>query len=173
MSTSPDKSPLGAGLRLASPASHSRLDHSFFENEVRPMLGSILLKKGWVTPERLDVALEEVSRTGMRLGEILLSRSWLFEPELAAALAEQFNLPYVDLATKSVDRGVAELLPLEVARRMFVVPVRFLADDSIQVAVADPSDADAQKLEQILRRPVSLAVGERSAIQACWSYLRH
>ena len=137
------------------------------------MLGSILLRKGWVTAERLDAALEEGSRTGMRLGEILLSHAWLFEPELAAALAEQFDVPYVDLAAKSVDRGVAELLPLEVARRMFAVPVRFLADDRIQVAVADPGVADVKALEQILRHPVDLAVGERSAIQGCWIFLRH
>src|SRR5947209_8019576 len=111
MAPQPNTSPLGAGLRLAPSARSARLDHEYFENEVRPMLGSILLKKGWITRERLDAALEEGRNSGMRLGEILLTRSWIFEPELAHALAEQFDLPYIDLSAKSFDPTVAALLP--------------------------------------------------------------
>src|SRR3979411_2086775 len=78
-----DKRYLGGGLRLASgSAAPLRLDHSYFEHEVRPMLGSILVQKGWITHERRDAALAEVKVTGMRLGETLLARGWLFEPEL-------------------------------------------------------------------------------------------
>jgi len=125
--TSPDKRYLGGGLRIASgSAAPLRLDHGYFEHEVRPMLGSILVQKGWITHERLDAALQEVKVTGMRLGETLLSRGWLFEPELASALAEQAGLRYVDLVRHPLDPSAARLLPLEVARRMFVVPVRFV-----------------------------------------------
>lgn len=167
MSTSSPKPPLGAGLRLASPG---RLDHSYFENEVRPLLGSILLRKGWVTPERLDAALEDHA-SGMRLGEILLSRGWLFESELAHALAEQFELEYIDLMARKVDGSVARLLPLEVARRMYAVPVRLLLDGRILVAVADPTDVDVDALEQVLRHGVTLVVGERTAIQSSWRHV--
>ena len=53
--TSPDKRYLGGGLRIASgSAAPLRLDHGYFEHEVRPMLGSILVQKGWITHERLD-----------------------------------------------------------------------------------------------------------------------
>src|SRR5205807_861572 len=145
-----------AGLRLAPSARSARLDHEYFENEVRPMLGSILLKKGWITRERLDAALEEGRNSGMRLGEILLTRSWIFEPELAHALAEQFDLPYIDLSAKSFDPTVAALLPLEVARRLFAVPVRFVGADGIQVAIADPTDIDVELLERVLKHRVEL-----------------
>ena len=84
---------IGGGLRTASGSpAPLRLDHGYFEHEVRPMLGSILVEKGWVTHERLDAALEQARLTGMRLGETLLARGWLFEPELASALAEQAGL---------------------------------------------------------------------------------
>ncbi|MGB8003922.1 MAG: hypothetical protein WCF27_06625 [Gaiellaceae bacterium] len=169
--TSSDKRFVGGGLRLASgSASPLRLDHSYFEHEVRPMLGTILITKGWITHERLDAALEEVKVTGMRLGETLLTRGWLFEPELAAALAEQAGLRYVDLVRHPLDPAAARLLPLEVARRMFVVPVRFVAGGRIEVAVADPADVDIEALEQILGRGVDVLVGERSAIQEAWRY---
>jgi type IV pilus assembly protein PilB len=168
MATQPNTSPLGAGLRLAPSAQPARLDHEYFEKEVRPMLGSILLKKGWITRERLDAALAEGRNSGMRLGEILLSRSWIFEPELAHALAEQFDLPYIDLSAKSFDPTVAALLPLEVARRLFAVPVRFVGTDGIQVAIADPTDIDLELLERVLKHRVQLVVAERTAIQAAW-----
>ena len=109
----------------------------------------------------------------MRLGEVLLSRGWIFESELAHALAEQFDLPYIDLAAKSVDPTVAGLLPLEVARRLFAVPVRFVGEDGIQVAIADPTDVDAALLEGVLRQRVELVIAERSAIQTAWRKLQH
>jgi hypothetical protein len=166
-----DKRYIGGGLRTASgSAVPLRLDHGYFEHEVRPMLGSILVQKGWITHERLDAALEEVKVTGMRLGETLLARGWLFEPELAAALAEQAGLRYVDLVRHPLDPSAARLLPLEVARRMFVVPVRFLESGRIEVAVGDPADVDVDLLERVLGRGVDLVVGERSAIQDAWRY---
>src|SRR5205809_5825003 len=148
--TSSDKRFIGGGLRLASnSAAPLRLDHSYFEDEARPLLGSILLQKGWISHERLDAALEQAKVSGMRLGETLLARGWLFEPELASALAEQFGLRYVDLVRHPLDPSAARLLPLEVARRMFAVPVRFTDSGAIEVAVGDPGDADVDGLEQI------------------------
>src|SRR6266487_5114560 len=154
-----DKRYVGGDLRTASgSAAPPRLDHSYFEHEVRPMLGSILVQKGWISHERLDAALAEVKVTGMRLGETLLARGWLFEPELASALAEQASLRYVDLVRHPLDPKVARLLPLEVARRMFAVPVRFTDSGAIEVAIGDPGDADVDGLEQILGRRVDLVV---------------
>ena len=170
VATSQDKGFIGGGLRTSSAAAPLRLDHGYFENEVRPMLGAILVKKGWITHERLDAGLAEARASGMRLGETLLTRGWLFEPELANALAEQFGMRYVDLVRHPLDPAAARLLPLEVARRMFVVPVRFMDDGRIEVAVADPADVDGDALERILNRGVELVVGERSAIQEAWRY---
>ena len=167
-----DKRYIGGGLRLASGATAPRLDHGYFEEEVRPMLGTILLKKGYVTNDKLDAALEAARISGMRLGETLLARGWLFEPELACALAEQFGLRYVDLVRHPLDPGAARLLPLEVARRMFAVPVRFMDSGAVEVAVGDPADVDQAALEQVLGRRVEVVVGERSVIQSSWRYLR-
>ena len=134
------------------------------------MLGWVLVKRGLITEEQLDVGLADVKRTGMRLGEVLLSRGWLFEGDLARALAMQFELEYVDLLAQSVDQYVARMLPLEVARRMFAIPVRWVGN-GILVAVADPGDVDVPALEQILKHDVTIAVGERTAIQSSWRYL--
>ena len=172
MSGGTDKRFIGGGLRLATgSAAPPRLDHGYFEEEVRPRLGTILLKKGWISNDKLDAALEASRISGMRLGETLLSRGWLFEPELACALAEQFGLRYVDLVRHPLDPRAAALLPKEVARRMFAVPVRFFESGAVEVAVADPGDADVDALEQMLGRRVELVVGERSVIQDAWRYM--
>ena len=108
MATSQDKRFIGGGLRTSSAAAPLRLDHGYFENDARPMLGAILVKKGWITHDRLDAGLAEARASGMRLGETLLMRGWLFEPELASALAEQFGLRYVDLDPGDVDQDAIE-----------------------------------------------------------------
>jgi MSHA biogenesis protein MshE len=164
---------VGGGLRLAAGAAAPlRLDHGYFEDEVRPRLGSILLKKGWISHDKLDAALEASRISGMRLGETLLSRGWLFEPELASALAEQFGLRYVDLVRHPLDPRAARMLPLEVARRMFAVPVRVMDSGVVEVAVGDPGDVDVDAMAQILGRQIEIVVGERSVIQDSWRFMR-
>src|SRR5919201_2893915 len=98
MSGGTDKRFIGGGLRLADQsAAPPRLDHGYFEDEARPLLGSILLKKGWLSHDKLDAALEASRISGMRLGETLLSRGWVFEPELPGGLAGQSRLRFVGL----------------------------------------------------------------------------
>jgi hypothetical protein len=155
----------------AGAAAPARLDGPFFESEVRPFLGTILVRRGWVTQERLDTALAECAATKRRLGEVLLERGWLFENELANALAEQSGLKYVDLVAQGVDPVAAALLPADFARHYFVVPVRLLPDDRILVAAAEPDDADVAVLETILQRTIVLAVAERTAIRGAWRHV--
>jgi Type II secretion system (T2SS), protein E, N-terminal domain len=154
---------------LPFPTRPSRLDHEL-RVDLRPFLGTILLRRGRVTQERLDAALDEVERTGRRLGDILLERGWLYECELAQALAEQNGLQYVDIAARSVDPAVAEKLARDFAEHFRAVPVRLLGTGAVLVAVADPADADVEVLRILLGCDVVLAVGELSAIRHAWRY---
>ena len=51
----------------------ARLDHTFFDNEPRSHLGAMLLRKGLITNDELDRALEE-KQQGELLGEALVIR---------------------------------------------------------------------------------------------------
>jgi hypothetical protein len=167
-----DKRYVGGGLRLASGAAAPRLDHGYFEEEVRPRLGTILLRKGWISHDRLDAGLEAPGSAACASGRRCLravgcsSPSWRLRSPNSSACATSTSC-----ATRST-RGGAAPAALEVARRMFVVPVRFMESGVLEVAVGDPSDADADALEQVLGRRVELVVGERSVIQDAWRYLR-
>lgn len=154
---------------LPFPTRPPRLDHAF-KHDLRPFLGTILLRRGRVTQDRLDAALDEVERTGRRLGDVLLRRGWLYESELAQALAEQNGLDYVDIAAKSVDPAVARRLPRDFAEYLRCVPVRTMVSGAILVAVVDPADVDLEVLRILMRGDVEIRVGELSAIRSAWQH---
>jgi len=103
-------------------------------------LGSLLLRDGVLTTEQLEQALTEKDGTGRRLGEIVVSRGWASASAVAKLLAEQHGLEYLDLGGAVIEPTVAGLLPEKYARRCEALPVRFLAQDLVLVAVADPTN---------------------------------
>jgi hypothetical protein len=80
------------------------------ENVWRP-LGELLVDKGLVTREELDLALAEQSESGRLLGAILVERGFVSGPALAVALAEQYG---VEL---EAERGFGTGLWAEIDRR--------------------------------------------------------
>ena len=74
-------------------------------------LGELLVDKGLVTKDELELALAEQSESGRLLGAILVQRGYVSGPALAIALAEQYG---VELAT---ERGFGTGLWAEIDRR--------------------------------------------------------
>ena len=130
-------------------------------------LGDLMVSKGFITVDQLSKALVESRETGELVGRVLLRHRWVFEDELARALAEQWKLPYVRLASVGVDQQVMRLLPREVGARFAAVPVRFV-DQSVQVAFADPSDPEALAAVRDHLPSIVLAVAEFSDIRMLW-----
>jgi type IV pilus assembly protein PilB len=106
-------------------------------------LGSLLLRDGLLTAQELEQALTEKDANGHRLGEIVVGHGWVAAATVAGLLAEQHGLEYVDLAKAAVEPDAAGLLPEKYARRYEALPLRFLADDIVLVAVADPTNVIA------------------------------
>jgi type IV pilus assembly protein PilB len=124
-------------------------------------LGSLLINRGLLNVEQVKQAFEEQQLTGKRLGEIVVAHGWVTAQDLAKALATQAGLEYVDLSETELDTAVARLLPKELAIRYEAVPVRFLADDLLLVALADPTDVGrADDLRLALGHNVRLAVSD-------------
>ena len=136
--------------------------------ERRPVLGSLLLRDGLVTEDELDAALaqQRLSST-RRLGEILVARGALSEAQVSRALAEQHELPFVELEELDIDPAARALLPVELARRHSALPVSYLADGSVLVAVADPTSAIRDdELRAALGVAVQYAVAVAAEIEA-------
>ena len=75
------------------------------------LLGELLVERGLLTEEELELALAEQRRTGRRLGEIAVARGCISGPALAVVLADQLG---VDIET---ERGFGSGLWHEIARR--------------------------------------------------------
>ncbi|MDX6506144.1 MAG: type pilus assembly protein PilB [Gaiellaceae bacterium] len=148
----------------------ARLDHSFFENEPRSHLGALLLRKGLLTNDELDRALEQ-REPGELLGEALVRLRIAFEDDIARVLAEQAGVEFVDIGVTSVDHRAAELLNRQQAEEFRAIPIRLHPDDTVSVAVADPTDTTLlPKLKLALgARDVRLLVTMQSALRAAWA----
>jgi type IV pilus assembly protein PilB len=124
-------------------------------------LGSLLINRGHLTVDQVKQAFEEQTLTGNRLGEIVVGHGWVSSTDLARALAEQAGLEYVDLSETEPDPAAAILLQKDLAFRYQAVPVRFVDEDLLLVAVADPSDVGrADDLRLALGHNVRLVVSD-------------
>ena len=131
-------------------------------------LGELLVRKGIITREQLSQALVESRQSGDVVGRVLIRNGWVFESELARVLAEQWSIPYVNLASVGVDRSALMLMPRELGRRCAAVPVRFFASE-LRVAFADPSDPETiAEVQGHLASPIQPAIAELSEIDAIW-----
>ena len=145
-----------------------RLDHTFFDREVRPHLGSILLDKGFVTSEQLDRALAERAQ-GELLGETLVRLGYVFEEDLARVLAEQAGVPYLNLQAVDVDRYAAAMVPRQLGETLLALPVRFTPEGGLVIAVADPTDERLmRRLAAEIKCPIVLNVAAASCIRSGW-----
>jgi type IV pilus assembly protein PilB len=130
-----------------------------------PALGALLLRDGSLTVEQLEQALRDKDTSGRRLGEILVDRGYVTPTQVSRVLAEQHELPFIDLARETIDIGAAGLLPESLARRYNAIPVRFLDDGAVLVAVNDPTNVMASDdLRIALGAPVRVGVASADAI---------
>lgn len=107
-------------------------------------LGELLLEKGLVTPDELELALAEQNETGRLLGAILVDRGYVSGPALAVALAEQYG---VELNT---ERGFGTGLWAEIDRRHRAGRGR--ADGDVAEAEGQPERDNVVKLEPVAPR---------------------
>jgi type IV pilus assembly protein PilB len=118
-----------------------------------------------LTQEQLDFALAEKAESGKRLGEIIVDLGFTTERAIAGALAEQYQLEYVDLEGLKLDRDAVALLTEPLARRYEALPIRIGEDGVPLLAVTDPTNlANADDLRFALGANFRLAVAERKQI---------
>jgi type II secretory ATPase GspE/PulE/Tfp pilus assembly ATPase PilB-like protein len=128
-------------------------------------LGELLVRAGHATQEQIDQALELQPLLKKRLGEILVEKRWSTSRAIAEALAAQYGLEFVDLTQVAVDPKAAGLLQEGFAIGHQAVPIRFLDDNNVQVAVADPTNLNTtDELRLALGVNCTLAVAAADAL---------
>jgi type IV pilus assembly protein PilB len=104
--------------------------------------------------------------TDKQYGQRLLRDGTVTSEQLLYALAEQFQLTYVDLTGFVIAPELFAALPATSAYRLGVAPYR-LTENTFEIATSDPYDLTLRdKLEVLSGRPVRLVLATALGIQA-------
>jgi type IV pilus assembly protein PilB len=103
-------------------------------------IGDIVVAFGYASAESVELAIAESRTSGRRTGEVLVDRGVLTPDQLAKVIAERFGVDHVDLNAYRVDMSAANLLPPSSAKRYSAVPVGFLDERTLLVAMVDPGN---------------------------------
>ena len=155
-------SPVVEGSLPSSAGSNSSNDAVAQKQNLR--LGDQLLASNLITDAQLQKALEMQRDSGGLLGEVLVSTGALSEQALAHALASFFGFDVANLRRDNVDPTMISYLSEEVAREYVAFPVR-MEDDSLFIAVAEPSEELRNALSKASGKPVKLLIAPLSDVR--------
>ncbi|OGR29518.1 MAG: pilus assembly protein PilB [Desulfuromonadales bacterium GWC2_61_20] len=124
----------------------------------RKKLGEILVDMGALTAAEVERVLARMDVAAGRFGEVAIGEGFLKEDLIAQALAHQFHLEYLDLATFETDNELLGSLPPGLPQRFQFVPISRTAG-TLLIAIADPTAvARLDELEMQLDTRLNLAV---------------
>lgn len=105
-------------------------------------LGEVLIEKGLLTKERLELSLAHQKVTGSMLGETLIKLGFVSSAEIARTLADQTGIPFIDLSEHTIAEDAIRLIPKDIAEKTGFIPIR-LTENSIEIGVTNPSNIQA------------------------------
>jgi type IV pilus assembly protein PilB len=105
-------------------------------------LGELLVRKGYITPEQLNKAIDEQRHHGGPLGTHLVKLGCLTEDALLAYLQKEYRLPITDPANLDVPEEAMQLVPYTLVTKYYLVPIG-LTGSSLTLAMTDPSNLAA------------------------------
>ena len=123
-------------------------------------LGQLLLRRGILSQDQLDKALEQQRDCEERklIGEVLVELGYIDERGVLETLAQAYGIPFASDTARLADPKVIEILPRDFLEEHGVLPM-FLVRGVLTVAVSEP--ANLYLLEEIERR-----TGQRAQIVA-------
>jgi type IV pilus assembly protein PilB len=135
-------------------------------------IGEVIVSLGFAEEQVVEAAVEMARDRGEPTGKVLLETGVLTPDQLAHAVAERFGLDYVDLSIFKPDMGAASLVSPAAARRYQAVPVSYLDERTILLAMADPTNILAvDDIAMMTGLEVHRAVTSREDIDALLNQL--
>jgi Type II secretion system (T2SS), protein E, N-terminal domain len=131
----------------------------------REPLGALLAEAGLLSEAEIELALRTARNQGKRLGEILTELGLVAPADVVRMVADQRGLPFLDIASLSVDPSAARLLPADRARSLRTLPIGFVRGLPV-VALADPSDEEAIDGTRTMLRAAEFVASPEESILA-------
>lgn len=130
----------------------------------RKKIGEILLESGDLTLGQHAYIIEKLRSTDLRFGELCLQEGLLSEVVLYNALAQQFNLDFIDLSSFRLDDEILNLFPADIIYRYSFIPIE-VQGTCLVIAISDPTDVmKLDELELLLDKPVIIKLAVPSQI---------
>ena len=104
------------------------------------VLTDVIVDLGFVDRGTMDLAIDRATESGGAPERVLVADGTLTDDQLARAVAERFGLDHVDLKLYRVDPDAAKLVAPAAVRRYQAVPVSFVGDRTLLVAMVDPAN---------------------------------
>ncbi|MEA3328954.1 MAG: hypothetical protein U9Q08_04420 [Candidatus Omnitrophota bacterium] len=128
-------------------------------------LGQLLLAKDIINNQQLETALNLQKKEGGYLGEILVRFGYTSEEKIVITLAEQYGYPYLSLANCQIAPELIKLVPENVARQYYAIPVDKIGE-VLTIVIADPTNNMAiNDLEYITKCRIQVFVGTATEIR--------
>jgi hypothetical protein len=134
----------------------------------RRKIGELLVERGLITADQLEIALAHQRQYGNRLGAALVAKRFLSEDQLLAALGEALHMPVVDPSTVMPDWAAFHLLRSRFCEVHELFPIALDEHDDrkvLTVAMADPLNTPAiEEIEFTTRCKVIPAIASRATV---------
>jgi type IV pilus assembly protein PilB len=103
-------------------------------------LTDVIVEMNFVERQVVEAAIETARTAGRAPEQVLREQGSLTQDQLARVVAERYGLDHLDLTLFSVDMGAANSISASAAKRYDAVPVSFVDDKTLLVAMVDPSN---------------------------------
>ncbi len=103
-------------------------------------IGEVVVDLGFADRSAVEQAVAAARSQRKPTGQVLVEQGVLRQDQLARVVAERFGLEYIDLSSYEPDMGAVNLLSAEAIKRYQAVPVRFMDDGALLLAMADPTN---------------------------------
>ncbi|MBT3200700.1 MAG: Flp pilus assembly complex ATPase component TadA, partial [Phycisphaerales bacterium] len=107
----------------------------------RRRLGEILVDWGVCTPAAVDEAVENSHEEGIKIGEALIALELASEDDVTKALANQFDMEFIDLDQNVVVPTELNLIDETLIKRHQILPLA-MEEGRLKVLITDPLDLE-------------------------------
>jgi type IV pilus assembly protein PilB len=103
-------------------------------------LTDVVVELGFAEKETVAHAVEAARAAGVPAERMLLDQQAITPEQLARAIAERYGLDHIDLGVFKVDMSAANLLSAAAAKRYGAVPVSYIDEHTLLLAMSDPAN---------------------------------
>jgi type IV pilus assembly protein PilB len=104
------------------------------------LLGDVLVDLGFCDRDAIEEVVRDARAASRPMGHLLVERDLVTSDQLARAVAERFGLRHATLESLRPDIAAMQLVPEAAVRRLEAVPVGFRGQDTLLVAMVNPTN---------------------------------